>query len=190
MTQDELFAKISARLPKLEKAQAPVKDYLTLRLKSADEFLPAVKALKDELGFDYLEAVSATDWLGPVNPEGYIRNPNPIVFQSGDGATPQSIPTATPGFPYRPVFDLLWILGNIPERARVALRLEVPRDKAKVPSLTPLFKAADWQEREIFDLMGVRFDGHPNLIKILTPDFTQGHPLRKDYVHVKDRYDE
>lgn len=190
MTQDELFAKISARLPSLEKAAVPVKDYLTLRLKSPEELLPTAKALKDELGYDYLEAVSATDWLGPVHPGGYIRNPNPVVFQQGDGATPQTIPAATPGFNYRPVIDLLWILGSITDRARVILRLEVPRDKARVPSLTPLFKAADWQEREIFDLMGVRFDGHPNLIKILTPEFTQGHPLRKDYVHVQDRYDE
>jgi NADH-quinone oxidoreductase subunit C len=54
----------------------------------------------------------------------------------------------------------------------------------------PLFKSADWQERETFDLMGVSYEGHPNLTKILTPDFTVGHPLRKDYAHVKDRFDE
>jgi len=59
-----------------------------------------------------------------------------------------------------------------------------------VPSAYDLFKSADWQEREQFDLMGVTFEGHPNLTKILTPDFLVGHPLRKDYVHVKDKYDE
>jgi len=60
---------------------------------------------------------------------------------------------------------------------------------ASVPSLVGLFKAADWQEREIFDLFGIIFEGHPNLTKILTPDFIVGHPLRKDYVHLKDRFD-
>ena len=53
-----------------------------------------------------------------------------------------------------------------------------------------LYKSADWQERETFDLYGIKFEGHPNLTKILTPSFTVGHPLRKDYVHVKDKYDE
>lgn len=189
MTQDELLSKLIAKIPTLEKSAIQVKDYLTMRMKAADELLPAVKILKDDLGFDYLEMISATDWLGAVNAEGYIRNPNPNIFLA-DGATPQTIPTATPGFNYRPVIDLLWCLGNLQERTRVMLRLEVPRDKADVPSLTGLFKAADWQERELWDLMGIRFEGHPNLVKILTPDFTQGHPLRKDYVHVKDKYDE
>ena len=131
----------------------------------------------------------APELLRAVKAEGYIRNPNPIVFLA-EGATPQTLPTATPGFPYRPVFDMLWVFASISDRARVFLRLELPRENARVPSLTGLFAAADWQEREVFDLMGIRFDGHPNLTKILTPDFLQGHPLRKDYVHVKDRFDE
>ncbi|MBI4377274.1 MAG: NADH-quinone oxidoreductase subunit C [Elusimicrobia bacterium] len=188
MTQDELFNRLSARLPQLERAASPIRDYLTLRLKSTDQILPAAKTLK-ELGYDYLEMISATDWLGPVNPNGYIRNPNPNVFLP-EGATPQNVPGATPGVNYRPVFDMLWLFGNIKERTRVFLRLELPRSNPTTSSLYGLFKSADWQEREIYDLMGVRFEGHPNLTKILTPDFLQGHPLRKDYVHVKDRYDE
>jgi len=189
MTQDELFSKLSAKLPHLEKAEVPVKDYLTMRLKDASRLVETAKVLKNDLGFGYLEMISATDWLGAVKPEGYIRNPNPIVFLP-EGATPQDIPTATPGFPYRPTIDLLWLFGNIEEKIRLVLRLEVPRDDAKAASLVGLFHAADWQEREIYDLMGVNFTGHPNLVKILTPEFLKGHPLRKDYVHVKDQYDE
>jgi NADH:ubiquinone oxidoreductase subunit C len=188
MTQEDLLSKLAAKVPNLEKAPIQVKDYLTMRMRTADELLPSARVLKEDLGFDYLEMISATDWLGAVNAEGYIRNPNPNVFLA-EGATPQSIPTATPGFNYRPVFDLAWVFASIPEKMRVFFRLEVPRDKPNVPSLTGLFKAADWQERELFDLMGIRFEGHPNLIKILTPEFTVGHPLRKDYVHIKDKYD-
>ncbi len=65
----------------------------------------------------------------------------------------------------------------------------MPRDGGKAPSLVKLFEAADWQEREVFDLLGVPFEGHPNLTKILLPDFIKGNPLRKDYVHVPDQFD-
>lgn len=189
MTQDELLAKLAAKLPQLEKAATQVKEYLTMRLKAASDLLPVARALKNELGFDYLEIVTAIDWLGPVNPSGFIRNPNPNVFLP-DGATPQNFPGATANFPYRPMIEIVWVFGNLAERAKLFLRLEAARDNARVPSLTGLFKAADWQEREVFDLFGVQFEGHPNLTKILTPDFTVGHPLRKDYAHVKDRFDE
>ncbi len=62
------------------------------------------------------------------------------------------------------------------------LKVEVPRSAASVPSLTPLWPAANWMEREVFDLFGVQFEGHPDLRRILTPEDWKGHPLRKDYV--------
>ena len=189
MTQEELLTKITAKLPQLERHAVQVKDYLTMKLNSGDDVIAVASSLKRDLGFDYLEIVTAVDWLGPVNPDGFIRNPNPNVFLP-EGATPQNFPGATPNFTYRPNFEVLWLFGNLVEKAKIFLRLEIPRDNARVPSLCGLFKAADWQERETFDLYGIRFDGHPNLTKILTPDFTAGHPLRKDYVHVKDKDDE
>ncbi len=188
MTNDEIFAKIQEKFPKIEKAAVQVKNYLTVRLASKDDLMAFAQCLKDS-SFDMLETVTATDLLGPVDMKGYIRqqNFNPLL---PEGATPQIEAAATPGYPYRPVMDLLWVFFSIKERARVFVRLEVPRENVSVPSLTPLFKSADWQERETFDLLGVRYEGHPNLVKILTPDFTQGHPLRKDYAHIKDRFDE
>ncbi|MDD5628903.1 MAG: NADH-quinone oxidoreductase subunit C [Elusimicrobia bacterium] len=169
-------------------ADTPVKDYPTVRLSAPKDLLPAARLLKDELGFDYLEMVTAVDWLGPVNLGGFVSNPNPNPFTQKHPGPPVS-PVAGPGVTYRPVLDLLWSFGDLVKNRKVFLRLEVPRDRAEAPSLTGLFPAADWQEREAFDLFGIRFAGHPNLIKILTPDFLQGHPLRKDYVHAKDRYD-
>ncbi len=188
MTNEELFAKISSQFPKVEKAAVQVKDYLTVRLSSKDELLPFAQWAKDT-SFDMLETVTATDLLGPVDMKGYIRQQNFNPFLP-EGATPQIEAAATAGYPYRPVMDLLWVFFSVKDRARVFVRLEQPRENVSVPSLTPLFKSADWQERETFDLLGVRYEGHPNLIKILTPDFTQGHPLRKDYAHIKDRFDE
>lgn len=62
-----------------------------------------------------------------------------------------------------------------------ALRVELDRDDPVAPSVTGVWRAADFQEREIYDLMGVRFTGHPNLRRILLYDEFDGHPLRKDW---------
>jgi NADH-quinone oxidoreductase subunit C len=61
------------------------------------------------------------------------------------------------------------------------MKVTLPRAEAKVASLTPLWRAADWLEREQFDLMGVVFEGHPDLRRLLLPEDWEGHPLRKDY---------
>jgi len=72
----------------------------------------------------------------------------------------------------------------------VFVKLEIPREgEPNVPSLAGLFSSADWQERETFDLFGIRFDGHPNPTRILLWEGYPGWPLRKDYVHTPDRYD-
>ena len=189
LSKDELARRLLARLPQTQQAAAAVKDYPTFRLASAADLLPAVELLKTELGFTYLEMVTAVDWLGPVKLSGFVSSRNPDPFPHKAPAQPVA-PAAVPGAPYRPALDMLWSLGNLAENLKVFLRLDLPRDQAEVPSLTGLFPAADWQEREAFDLLGIRFTGHPNLSKILTPDFLKGHPLRKDYAHQKDQYDD
>src|SRR3989338_10408596 len=120
MTQEDLLCRLSAQLPQLEKSAVGVKDYVTMRLKSASDLPVVAEILKNELGFDYFEIVSATDWLGPVKPEGYIRNPNPNIFLP-EGATPQNFPAATPGVNYRPAFELLWVFGNISQSIKLFL---------------------------------------------------------------------
>lgn len=66
-------------------------------------------------------------------------------------------------------------------RHHFAVRVEVDRDDPHVPTVSHVWPAADWHEREAFDVMGIVFDGHPNLERILLPDDWEGHPLRKDY---------
>ncbi|TBR21385.1 NADH-quinone oxidoreductase subunit C [bacterium] len=189
MTKDELKASLEKVFPDVQPAKLPTGEYLTLRLPSADRLVPVVELLVKGLGFNYLDMVTATDWLGPVSLAGFIREPNFNVFLP-EGATPQAEPGGkVAGVDYRDALELTWCLSSLPRGIKVFLKLDVPRKGGRAPSLIPFFKTADWQEREVYDLFGVRFDGHPNLTKILTPDFTVGHPLLKDYVHQKDRFD-
>ncbi|MBW7846451.1 MAG: NADH-quinone oxidoreductase subunit C [Bacteroidales bacterium] len=64
---------------------------------------------------------------------------------------------------------------------KLVVKTQVPKDNPVVPSVERIWRSADWHEREAFDLLGVRFDGHHNLIRILLPYDWEGHPLRKDY---------
>jgi NADH-quinone oxidoreductase subunit C len=64
----------------------------------------------------------------------------------------------------------------------VVLKVRVPVDNPRVPSVETIWKTADWHEREAYDMVGVVFDGHPNMSRILCPDDWEGYPLRKDYV--------
>ena len=64
---------------------------------------------------------------------------------------------------------------------RATVKAYISEEKPSLPSVESLWKTADWQEREVFDLYGIRFEGHPNLIRIMNPDDYDGYPLRKDY---------
>ncbi len=65
---------------------------------------------------------------------------------------------------------------------RLVIKVKLPREEPVVPSVCSLWRTAEWHEREAYDLFGIRFDGHPNLTRILLPEDWEGHPLRKDYV--------
>jgi len=89
--------------------------------------------------------------------------------------------TAVDKFPIEPRFELNYHLLSLERRARLRLKVRVSGQDAVVPSVVSVWPAANWHEREAFDLMGVRFEGHPDLTRILMPDDWEGYPLRKDY---------
>lgn len=79
-------------------------------------------------------------------------------------------------------FEVVYELYSIRKKQRIRLKTRVPESDCAVTSLTDLWKGADFMEREVFDMMGIRFMGHPDLRRILMPDdYDEGYPLRKDF---------
>jgi NADH-quinone oxidoreductase subunit C len=83
-------------------------------------------------------------------------------------------------FPESPRFEVVYLLYSMKEQQRLRLKIKVG-DSESVSSVESIWKAADWLEREVYDLFGISFDNHPDLRRILLWDGYEGHPLRKDF---------
>jgi NADH-quinone oxidoreductase subunit C len=120
-----------------------------------DAWLDTVRALRDE-GFTVLVDLTAVDYL-----------------TNGTRVLPDDV------VPER--FEVVTSLLNLNERTRVRLRAQVPADDPSIASLFAVHPGSEALEREVFDMFGITFDGHPDLTRILMPEDWEGHPLRKDY---------
>jgi NADH/F420H2 dehydrogenase subunit C len=93
------------------------------------------------------------------------------------------------GVDYPEHFEVVYHLYSMKkEGGPVILKVRAEREKPHVPSVTPIWRGANWQEREVWDLMGIRFDDHPDLRRILLWEGYEGHPLRKDFPGPQDEY--
>jgi len=142
------------------------------------QLVAAATQLRDELGFNFLADISASDFLGwgERGVAGYVgtaagRDINRPMTQGLE-----RLPDAKPKR-FSMSYHLLAI-GPDPRRLRLQVWLD---EDEPVPSLITVWPTADWHEREAYDLMGIRIEGHPNLVRILMDDDWEGHPLRKDY---------
>ena len=79
--------------------------------------------------------------------------------------------------------EVVYNLYSIPFNVHLMLKVILPRENAEIDSVTHIWKTANWNEREAFDMYGINFIGHPDLRRILMPADWEGHPLRKDYKH-------
>ncbi|HEY5094666.1 MAG TPA: NADH-quinone oxidoreductase subunit C [Candidatus Eremiobacteraceae bacterium] len=145
-----------------------------------------LERLRDALGENLLEAASADDMdEAAILPAGLHAAVN-VLRAAGFNMLADI--GATDHLPLTPRFEISYHFIALDETAKLVTnppryRLRVFPDDTDpaVPSLCGVWLAANWPEREVYDLFGVRFDGHPNLTRILMPDDWQGHPLRKDY---------
>jgi NADH-quinone oxidoreductase subunit C len=117
-----------------------------------DRLIDGLRALRDERGFNLLAELGATDYLG----------------YPGRGAE-------------LPRFEVHYVLRNLDTNEELVVKAGVDDPDPTLPSAVPLWLGADWMEREVFDMYGIRFEGHPDLRRILMPDEFTAFPLRKDY---------
>jgi NADH-quinone oxidoreductase subunit C len=89
--------------------------------------------------------------------------------------------TGVDWYPSEPRFEVVYHLLSIAKKERVRLKARLDGSSPAIESVTSVWPSANFYEREVFDLFGVRFSGHPNLTRIMMPDDWEGHPLRKDY---------
>jgi len=143
----------------------------------------AAKFLRDsaDLRLDYCSNVSGVDWLDTqISEKVKIKTPVDGVEQEIEEVRKRQ----SPGH-----LEAVYHLYSMEKKhgpVILRLRTENRTDKVHLPSLTPVWRSAEFQEREIFDLYGIIFDGHPDLRRILMWDEFEDHPMRKDYVEPDD----
>lgn len=122
-----------------------------------DELVEVVRRLCDEESFNLCIDVTAVDYLTYAAPR-----------EVAEGIAPER-------------FELVVSLLSLSTSERVRIRVQVPEEDPVVPSLFDVHPGTEAFEREVYDMFGIRFDGHPDLTRILMPEDWEGHPLRKDY---------
>ncbi|HDH97805.1 MAG TPA: NADH-quinone oxidoreductase subunit C [Deltaproteobacteria bacterium] len=139
--------------------------------------LDVMHLLRDtpDLGFNFLSDVFGVDNLDLNKPK---KKPKKKT-EEGEGAEAEEEPKEKGPSP--PRYEVVYLLLCFERNERLQVKVRVAEDDMEVDSLYPIWKASDWPEREIFDMFGIRFKGHPNLKRLLMWDDFPAHPLRKDY---------
>ncbi len=142
------------------------------------QLIEAATYLRDALGFNFLADLTAVDYLGwgTKGVSGYIGTASGRDLNTPMTQGLQALPAAKPKR-FALNYHLL-ALQDQPVRVRLQTWLD---DGEVVASVVYVWPTADWHEREAFDMLGIPFEGHPNLKRILMDDDWDGHPLRKDY---------
>lgn len=144
-------------------------------------------ALLDKEGF-FLEAVTGVDWLGEK--AAYKKEQDKAraeaAKKAAESAEPDAVAPPEPAKDETPdsaIDDLeaVYDFNHYQGLLRVVVRTRVPRDNPEIPTISGVFPAADWHERETHDFFGIRFAGHPDLSPLLLPEDADYHPLLKDF---------
>ena len=139
---------------------------------------PIVQTLEKDFGAD------ATEFRGEVElllaPEKLLAASRKLRDEF-DFALLSTI-TAVDYFPEEtPRFHIIYVFNSLSKNLQLTLRVPVAGENPTIPTLTEVYKNANWRERELWDMFGIHVEGHPDLRRLLMPDDWDGHPLRKDY---------
>jgi NADH-quinone oxidoreductase subunit C len=166
----------------------------SLRLKPESAVAVATFLRDDgDLGLDFLSNVTGVDWLDKEIAEKVkvtrqvskpVEGGEPGQVQMVEETVEETRKHVQPG--YLEVVYHLYSMGKKHGPVVLRMRTENRTDKVELPSLTPVWRSAEFQEREVFDLFGVVFKGHPDLRRILMWDEFRDHPMRRDYVEPDD----
>jgi NADH-quinone oxidoreductase subunit C len=180
MKNSSLIESVTVRFPEALSASHAYRGDETVVLRR--EFLLEVaRFLKENpaLNMNFLMDVTAVDF------STFGKSPAPAFFaSSGVAVSPSSqIPDEDPwpGAPAQARFAVVYHFYSMVHKHRLRLVVPLEESDAELDSLTSLWAGADWLEREVWDMFGIRFQGHPNLKRILMYEEFEGHPLRKDY---------
>jgi NADH-quinone oxidoreductase subunit C len=143
--------------------------------------LEVAQYLRDELGFDYASNVTGVDWLDLVTKEKVKVKK---VVEGLEKEVEETVEKTRKG--YLEAVYHLYSMGLKQGPLVIRIRTDNRTDQTHLPSFTPVWRSCEFQEREIFDLYGILFDGHPDLRRILMWDGFKDHPMRKDYVEPDD----
>ena len=144
------------------------------------ESLQILERVKSKFGDRVLE-------LSEKKPDPFVvLDPKAIVevgrFMKEDPELAMDCLSNESGVDYKDRIEVVYHLFSYPQRHGAVLKVKLPRENPAVETLEGVWKSANWMEREIFDLLGVNFEGHSDMRRILMPEDWIGHPLRKDFV--------
>ncbi len=142
------------------------------------ELIGRIQASLGDVALEVTEFRGETTVVAPAN---RILDVLRAASTTPDGPAALTDLTAVDRYPVEPRFEVIYLLTGFSPSLRLRIKARVPGERAALASATALWPAANWLEREVFDLFGIRFEGHPNLSRILMPDDWEGHPLRKDF---------
>jgi len=179
----DVLEKIHSRFPgvRVELVNNPGPSAQHSLLVDAKDARAVAGFLRDELHFDFASNVSGVDWPPRKIKEAVVRK------ETVDGVEKEVKETVEHDVPG--CLEAVYHLYSVARKCGpITLRMRTgDRDKnVTLPSLTPVWKSADFQEREVFDLFGIRFEGHPDLRRLLMWEEYADHPMRKDFVAPDD----
>ncbi|WP_246183357.1 NADH-quinone oxidoreductase subunit C [Paenibacillus methanolicus] len=142
-----------------------------------------VALIRDAAGPDAIESATLNELNGDL-PTIIVQSDHLTAAANALKSAPQTRFTYlrnVSGVDYETHLEVVYHLVSLTTGRDAAIKVKADREQPQIPSVTPIWATANWNEREIYDLLGIHFTGHPDLRRIMMPDDWEGHPLRKDY---------